>query len=61
MGENNSRKVIIKLTENGKQYLLLNDGDIEEESTNRILDKENDKYLIDKIMDKFKHGFSDDV
>ena len=61
MEENNSRKVIIKLTESGRQYLLLNDGSIEDESTNRILDKEFDKELIDKIMDRFKHSFSDDM
>ena len=61
MMDNNSKKMIIKLTEDGRKYLLFNDGSIEEEATGKVLDSKNDKDLIDKIMDRFKHGFSDDV
>lgn len=61
MNEKKSRKVIIKLIENGKFYLLYNDGSIVDDENNVKLDKEKDKLLINKIMDKFKHGFSDDI
>ena len=61
MAGNNSKKLIIKLTEDGRKYLLFNDGSLEEEATGKVLDSKNDKDLIDKIMDRFKHGFSDDV
>ena len=61
MTDNNSKKLIIKLTEDGRKYLLFNDGSLEEEATGKVLDSKNDKDLIDKIMDRFKHGFSDDV
>jgi hypothetical protein len=61
MTDNNSKRMIIKLTEDGRKYLLFNDGSIEDEITGKALDSENDKDLIDKIMDRFKHGFSDDV
>lgn len=61
MMDNNSKKMIIKLTEDGRKYLLFNDGSLEEEATGKVLDSKNDKDLIDKIMDRFKHGFSDDV
>ena len=61
MNGNNSKKLIIKLKENGKSYLLFNDGSIEDEEKGIALDIEKDKLLIDKIMDRFKHGFSDDI
>ena len=61
MNEKKSRKLIIKLVENGKFYLLYNDGSIVDDENNVKLDKEKDKLLINKIMDKFKHGFSDDI
>ncbi len=61
MAGNNSKKLIIKLTEDGRKYLLFNDGSLEEEATGKVLDSKNDKDLIDKIMERFKHGFSDDV
>ena len=61
MNAKNSRKLIIKLVENGKFYLLYNDGSIVDDENNVKLDKEKDKILINKIMDKFKHGFSDDI
>jgi flagellar basal body rod protein FlgB len=61
MNAKNSRKLIIKLVENGKFYLLYNDGSIVDDENNVKLDKEKDKLLINKIMDKFKHGFSDDI
>lgn len=61
MNAKNSRKLIIKLVENGKFYRLYNDGSIVDDENNVKLDKEKDKLLINKIMDKFKHGFSDDI
>ena len=60
MSENNSKKIIIKLKESGKNYLLFNDGSIEEEN-GKALDREKDIVLINKIMDRFKHGFTDDL
>jgi len=61
MNGNNSKKLIIKLKENGKSYLLFNDGSIKDDEKGIVLDIEKDKLLINKIMDKFKHGFSDDI
>ncbi len=60
MSNNNSKKLIIRLKHNGKNYLLFNDGSLEEEN-GKALDKEIDKELISRIMDRFKHGFTDDV
>ena len=57
----NSKKIIIELTEDGKKYVLYSDGCLKEMATGKVLNKEFDKDLIDKIMDRFKHGFSDDV
>ena len=60
MSLNNSKKMIIRLKENGKSYLLFNDGSLEEEN-GKALNKDFDKELINRIMDRFKHGFTDDL
>ena len=57
----NSKKMIIKLRENSKVYILYNDGSIEDNESKTLLDKEKDSELINKIMDRFKHGFTDEV
>lgn len=57
----NSKKMIIKLRENGKVYILYNDGSIEDNESKALLDKEKDSELINKIMDRFKHGFTDEI
>ncbi len=61
MSENNSKKLIIKLKENEKYYLLYNDGSLEDEESGKVLDSENDIELINKIKDRFRHGFTDDI
>ena len=61
MKKNETKKLIIKLKENNKIYQLYNDGSIVDEELNVILDKGKDRALIDKIIGKFKHGFSDDI
>lgn len=57
----NSKKMIIKLRENSKVYILYNDGSIEDNESKTLLDKEKDSELINKIMDRFKHGFTDEI
>ena len=57
----NSKKMRIKLRENGKVYILYNDGSIEDNESKALLDKEKDSELINKIMDRFKHGFTDEI
>lgn len=61
MSDSRPKKLIIKLKEENKYYLLYNDGSIEDESNGITLDRKNDNELIAKIMDRFKHGFSDDI
>ncbi len=61
MKKSETKRLIIKLKENNKIYQLYNDGSIVDEELNVILDKEKDRALIDKIIGKFKHGFSDDI
>ena len=61
MNDNNSKKLIIKLKENNKYYLLYNDGSLEDEESGNVLDSKNDIELINKIKDRFRHGFTDDV
>ena len=60
MSDSNSKKLIIELKQDGKKYLLFNDGSLEDENGN-ILEREKDADLINKIMDRFKHGFTDDI
>ncbi len=57
----NSKKMIIKLKYNDKSYILYNDGSIEDYENRALLDREIDSELIRKIMDRFKHGFTDDI